>query len=78
MKHLTFKKGQSHTYEAIFVFKGDTYLFGIEGGYGHSCGYWGYNIYRNGYIIQMDGFNYSSKRTWVQASNVFVDNLINQ
>jgi hypothetical protein len=78
MTHLTFKKGDSHTYEAIFKLNGDTYLFGIDGGYTYSSGYWGISIYRNGIMIESDGWDYSSKKTWVNSANSFVNELINK
>lgn len=77
MKHLTFKKGEYNTYEAILVVNGDTYLFGINGGQGYSCGYWGYSVYRNDSLIHSDGWNYSSKRTWVRISEYGAIDLVN-
>lgn len=77
MRHLTFKKGEYNTYEAILVVNGDTYLFGINGGQGYSCGFWGYSVYRNGSLIHSDGWNYSSKKAWVQASEYDAIDLVN-
>ena len=77
MRHLTFKKGEYNTYEAILVVNGDTYLFGINGGEGYSCGFWGYSVYRNDSHIFSDGWNYSTKKAWVNASESDANDLLN-
>lgn len=77
MKHLKFKKGESNTYEAILVINGDIYTFCINGGQDYACNFWGYSVYCNDGLLFSDGWNYSTKKTWVNASESDANDLVN-
>jgi hypothetical protein len=73
MKTLQFKKGEEHQYEAKITINGDFYEFGVHSG---SSNYWGIDIYKNGLPIFFDGYNNSTKKSWVHFANCFAEDLL--
>ena len=73
MATLKFKRGIVHNYEATAEINGKTYLWGISNG---SCNYWGMTVYCNGMMIHSDGWESSSKKSWVIAANQEYNHLL--
>jgi hypothetical protein len=73
MNTLKFKKEYSGVYNASSTLHGDIYTFAIESG---SSKYWGLSVYKNDAFIWGDGWDNSTKKTWVIVSERIVKDLL--